>query len=155
MGIRHKRSRTRLEQLAPCLKGVPGSPEGTCGVADRKDVNAAKLQVAKELARDLDSEPWAGDFNMCSPDKDINPDRPGIQCDDDTGKTKNDTWGVYLKGDIDLPWEMRLTSISGYDTYNRFIDIDLDYSPETVFHIETDDEGWQVTQDLQLQGPGG
>jgi iron complex outermembrane receptor protein len=92
---------------------------------------------------------------MCSPDKDINPDRPGIQCDDDTGKTKNDTWGAYLKGDIDLPWEMRFTSVSGYDTYNRFIDIDLDYSPETVFHILTEDEGWQVTQDLRLQGQFG
>jgi len=163
-GYQTREVRDRLELLAPCLKGVPadpdvpgdpGRPQGTCGVADRADVNAAKLQVASELARELDSEPWAGDFNMCSPDQDINPDRPGIQCDDDTGKTKNDTWGAYLKGDIDLPWEMRLTTVSGYDTYNRFIDIDLDYSPETVFHIETDDEGWQVTQDLRLQGQFG
>jgi outer membrane receptor protein involved in Fe transport len=154
-GYQTQEVRDRLLQLAPCLKGVPGRPQGTCGVADRADVNAAKLQVAKELARELDSEPWAGDFNMCSPDKDINPDRPGIQCDDDTGKTKNDTWGAYLKGDIDLPWEMRLTSISGYDTYNRVIDIDLDYSPESVFHILTEDEGWQVTQDLRLQGQFG
>ena len=105
--------RDRLELLAPCLKGVPGSPEGTCTVADRALVNAAKLQVAKELSRNLDSEPWAGDFNICSPEKDIDPDRPGVQCDDDdAGRTKNDTWGIYLKGDIDLPLEMRLTSVS-------------------------------------------
>jgi len=147
--------RARLEQLAPCLKSTPGRPLGTCGNADRADVNAAKLQVANELARDLDSEPWAGDFNMCSADKDIDPDRPGIQCDNDTGKTQNDTWGVYLKGDIDLPWEMRFTSISAYDTYDRFYDTDFDYSPETLFHITTDDEGWQVTQDLRLQGQVG
>jgi hypothetical protein len=160
-GYQAREVRTRLEQLAPCLKPVPGRPQGTCDLAgpeqaaNRASANAAKLQVARELARDLDSEPWAGDFNMCSPDKDIDPNRPGVQCDDDTGKTQNDTWGVYLKGDIDLPWEMRLTSVSGYDTYDRFIDIDQDYSPETLFHITTDDEGWQATQDLRLQGQFG
>ncbi len=95
----------RLEQLAPCMKGVPGGPQGACGIADRADVNAAKLQVANELAQHLDSKPWEGDFNICSPDRDVNPDRPGVQCGKDAGTTTNDTWGVYLKGDVDLPWE--------------------------------------------------
>jgi outer membrane receptor protein involved in Fe transport len=142
----------RLEQLAPCLKGVPGSPQGTCGIEDRADVNAAKLQVAEELAQNLDSKPWEGDFNICSPDRDIDPDRPGVQCAKDAGKTMNDTWGVFLKGDIDLPWEMRLTSTTGYDNYDRFVDTDLDYSPQTLFHITLEDEGWQVAQDLKLEG---
>jgi iron complex outermembrane receptor protein len=47
---------------------------------------------------------------------------------------------------------MQLTSITGYDTYNRLIDLDLDFSPETLFQIRTEDSGWQATTGLQLQG---
>jgi len=148
----------RLEELAPCLKGVPGFPQGTCDrpgpqqASNRAMLNAAKLIVAKELAQHLDSRPWAGDFNICSEDHDVDPLTPGVQCDKDAGKTKNDTWGVYLTGELDLPREMHLTSTTGYDTYNRYIDQDLDFSPETLFHIETVDDGWQVSQDLKLEG---
>jgi outer membrane receptor protein involved in Fe transport len=148
----------RLEELAPCWKGVPGSPQGTCNqtgpqqASNRAMLNAARLIVAQELAQHLDSRPWAGDFNICSPDKDVDPLTPGVQCDKDAGKTKNDTWGGYLTGELDLPREMHLTSTTSYDTYNRYIDQDLDFSPETLFHIETVDDGWQVAQDLKLQG---
>jgi outer membrane receptor protein involved in Fe transport len=120
----------RLEELAPCFAG-----RGTCFLPpDTRELgNAAKIQVANELAQGLDSKPWAGDFNR-------------------TGSTTNDTWGVYVKGDIVLPSGMQLNSITGYDTYDRVIDIDLDFSPQTLFQIVTDDEGWQVAQDLRLQG---
>ena len=47
---------------------------------------------------------------------------------------------------------MQLTSVSGYDDYDRKIDIDLDFSPETLFQITTDDEGWQAMQSLSLAG---
>jgi iron complex outermembrane receptor protein len=145
-------------ELAPCLESKPGFPDGTCNQSgdeqedNRAKLNAAKLTVAKELAQDLDSEPWEGDFNICSEDKDADPLRPGVQCDKDAGRTKNDTWGGYLKGDIVLPWGMQLTSITGFDAYDRFIDIDLDFSPQTLFHITTEDDGWQVAQDLRLRG---
>jgi outer membrane receptor protein involved in Fe transport len=135
----------RLYELAPCARPRPGRArlfEGTCNdrrsspffvAGDRERLNAAKIQIAKELAEGLDSDPWAGDFNR-------------------TGPTTNDTWGGYLKGDIVLPWGMQLTSVTGYDTYDRLIDSDLDFSPEKLFQIVTDDEGWQVAQSLQLQG---
>jgi len=168
LGYQAKEVRARLLELAPCKKGAPkdlpdrfiGSPEGTCHetVEGRKTLNDAKIQLAKELARDLDSEPWAGDFNLCGtaldPDTGEFRDRDptGLRCKKDKGRTTNDTWGVYLKGDMVLPLGMQLTSISGYDSYDRLIDIDLDFSPETLFEIATDDEGWQVTQDLKLQG---
>src|SRR5262249_50518307 len=45
-----------------------------------------------------------------------------------------------------------LVSVSGYDHYDRLIDLDLDFSPETLFQIVTDDSGWQAVEDLQLQG---
>jgi outer membrane receptor protein involved in Fe transport len=121
--------RKRLEELDDCF----AFPANCNQPANREDANKAKITVAQELAEGLDSEPWAGDFNR-------------------TGPTTNDTWGGYLKGDIALPGGMQLTSITGYDTYDRLIDIDLDFSPETLFQIVTDDDGWQVTQDLRLQG---
>jgi len=135
--------RKRLYELAPCMQGVPRFPDGDCGRpaskpqaqkdAEKKAENDAKIQVANELAQDLDSEPWAGDFNHA-------------------GSTTNDTWGVYARGEMVLPWSMQITSVTGYDTYDRAIDIDLDFSPQTLFHILTDDDGWQVTQDLRLEG---
>ncbi len=134
VGYQAPEIRARLLELAPCFMGVPFFPGGTCDeVANRASGNAAKIQVANELARNLDSEPWAGDFNL-------------------TGPTTNDTYGGYLKGELALPGGMQLTTITGYDNYDRYISIDLDMSPETLFQIETDDDGWQVTQGLQLQG---
>jgi len=124
----------RLENIDDCFKGVPGKPRGTCDDPEnRASSNAAKITVAQELAESLDSKPWEGDFNR-------------------TGPTTNDTWGVYLKGDMVLPLGMQFTSVTGYDTYDRVIDIDLDFSPETLFQIITDDEGWQIMQDARLEG---
>ena len=124
----------QLEVLADCFEGVPGKPLGTCNDEENlKSANDAKITVAEELAEGLDSEPWAGDFNR-------------------TGSTTNDVWGGYLKGDIVLPLGMRFTPVTGYESYDRVIDIDLDFSPETLFQILTEDQGWQFTQDLRLEG---
>jgi iron complex outermembrane receptor protein len=95
--------------------------------------NRAKVQIANELAQELDSEPWEGDFNH-------------------TGPTTNDTWGAYINGDIELPGGIKLLTTSAYDTYDRLTDIDLDFSPQTLFQIKTDDEGWQFYQGLKLEG---
>jgi outer membrane receptor protein involved in Fe transport len=136
----------RWQELAPCLTPVPGRPSGTCNIAgvqppavrlaNLNQVNSAKIQTAEELAEGLDSQPWRGDFNR-------------------TGPTTNDTWGGYLNGEISLPWGMQFTTVSGYDDYQRLIDIDLDFSPETLFQILTQDEGHQFFQDVQLKGEYG
>ncbi len=126
--------RDRLAELAPCNVGVPFFQDGTCFRAEnRASDNAAKIKLANELANHLDSKPRQGDFNL-------------------TGPTRNDTYGTYLKGETALPYGMKLSSITGFDHYNRFINIDLDMSPETLFQIKNDDDGWQVTQGLQLEG---
>jgi outer membrane receptor protein involved in Fe transport len=155
IGYQTREIRARLEELAPCMEGVPGFPNGTCDrpgpqrPENRALRNAAKIQVAKELARNLDSEPRKGDFNICS---DTDRLTPGTQCQDGAGKTTNDTWGGYLKGEIVLPLGIQLTTVTGFDSYDRLIDIDLDFSPEILFQIRTEDDGWQVSQDLRLQG---
>ncbi len=127
----------RLTELAPCYNFGAFGGDVACGSSAANPnfagFDRAKRIVSRELSKDLDEEPWEGDFNH-------------------DGRTINDTWGAYLKGEIALPWNLELTSVTGYDTYERLISIDLDFSPETLFHIFTEDEGWQVTQDVQLAG---
>jgi outer membrane receptor protein involved in Fe transport len=131
--------RQRLFELSPCTEFTNPADPRSCiqqGDAARVQENQAKIQLANELAAELDSEPWAGDFNF-------------------TGPTTNETYGGYLRGDIVLPSGAVLTTTTGYDTYDRLIDIDLDFSPETLFHITTDDESWQLYQDLNFSGQFG
>ena len=152
--------RARLAEIADCyefpddcrLRAPPGPNRAERTRQKRLQIERAKDIVANELERDLDSEPWEGDFNICSADRDADPDRPGVQCPGDAGKTRNDTWGTYLKTDVAFPHGMQFTSVSSYDSYDRLIDIDLDFSPDTLFHITTEDDGWQFAQDLRLTG---
>jgi len=121
----------RLVELAPCFADGFG-----CALSPREDreaANRAKIQLANELADELDPEPWVGDFNF-------------------TGPTRNETRGGFLKGDIFLPGEIQLLTTTGYDAYERNVFIDLDFSPETLFHIFTEDEGWQFYQDAAFKG---
>jgi outer membrane receptor protein involved in Fe transport len=156
VGYRAPEIRSRFNELAgPC---------GILGNCPFQVTNAVNQQVARELV-DLDSKPWAGDFNMCtskqlSPgDPGYNPNNPyldrdptGTRCKDDRGKTTNNTYGGYIQGNIALPGGLTLTSATGYDHYDRFINVDLDFSPELGFQITTDDDGWDASQSLQLSG---
>jgi outer membrane receptor protein involved in Fe transport len=93
----------------------------------------AEFLTAEHLARNLDNDPWSGDFN-------------GV------GKTTNDTWGANIKGEIALPKDMTFRTVTAYDSYDRLIDADTDQSPNPLFEIKTTDQGWQFFQDLELQG---
>lgn len=82
--------------------------------------------------RPLDRKPFEGDYNR-------------------TGWEKQDTYGGYLRGE----WEfntMSLTSISAYEAYDRTRFVDADYSPDTVFEFDIQDEAWQFSQELDLNG---
>lgn len=123
--------RARLFELAPCLANPDNCRSRPR--AERIAANEAKIQLAQELAKNLDSEPWEGDFNK-------------------TGPTKSDTYGGFLNGEISLPWDIQLTSTNAYDRYDRFVYLDLDFSPEELFEIETDDDAWQYYGDLNFAG---
>jgi outer membrane receptor protein involved in Fe transport len=120
----------RYAELLPCLA------DNSCSrtkYGQRVATNLVKVKVANELASGLDSQPWVGDFNR-------------------TGPTKNDTGGFYLKGDVNLPWGIEFKSTSAFDGYDRLVDIDLDFSPLTLFQIITHDKAYQLYQDFSLGG---
>jgi len=131
-GYMPREIRQRYEELAPCVVAVLFANQCRTA-AQQQAANAAKIKIAEELAQHLDSKPWRGDFNL-------------------TGPTTNDTWGTSLNGEVALPWGMQFSSTSAYDTYDRLIDIDLDFSPQTLFQIKTEDDAWQFYQALKLEG---
>lgn len=93
--------------------------------------NNAGISTANYLASNFDPLPHRGDY-------------------DRVGQTKNDVWGVSLQGNVTLPGDIEFRTVSGYDSYDRFTSVDLDFSPNVLFEIATDDDGWQFTQDLSL-----
>jgi len=126
----------RLGELSPCSVEKLGNVLGTCrfqGTAARENENQAKIQVAKELARELDDEPYEGDFNR-------------------TGDTTNTVLGGFLEGQFDWTNEIDVTTVTAFDYYDRSIDNDADFSPETLFHIKTTDDGYQFYQDINITG---
>ena len=94
--------------------------------------NLANAEVADELARNLDIRPRRGDYNR-------------------VGKTKLDSWGTFLRGDL-LLGSVDLTTISGFETYDRFRDQDQDFTPDVLFEQVSEDQAWQFTQELRLSG---
>jgi outer membrane receptor protein involved in Fe transport len=126
--------RARYNELAPCVVAEDFADQcASQSTAVRLQANEAKIQIANELAQGLDPEPWQGDFDL-------------------TGPTTLDHYGGYLTGDVALPGGVHFSSVSSYDTYDRLIDIDLDFSPQTLFHIRTDDDGFQIYQTLEFDG---
>jgi Outer membrane receptor proteins, mostly Fe transport len=137
-GYQSREIKQALTNYAPCYQWGWGyqNPAG-CGAASSNPnfavFDLAKRKVARKLARNLDKEPWQGDFNQVGP-------------------TKNDTEGVSLKSEITLPYDLEIDAVSGFDRYHRHVGVDLDFSPETLFQIDTHDSGYQFYQDVKLGG---
>ena len=94
----------------------------------------AQIDTANDIGPNLSTDPFVGYYNTI-------------------GKTTNLTYGAFLSGDIALPNDLTLRTVTGYDRYDRFIENDLDQSPNVLFEITTDDEGWQFFQDVGIGGP--
>jgi outer membrane receptor protein involved in Fe transport len=137
-GYQPREIKNDLTRIAPCYERGFGyqNPTG-CGSSDINpgfaQLDRAKRYVAEKIARKLDDTPWRGDFN-------------------DDGRTRNDTIGTYVQGEFLLPYDLELHGILAYDRYDRHLDIDLDFSPETLFHIDTQDDGYQFYADTKLSG---
>ena len=127
-----------LASCGPACVAVPPSAPREERDAQREAFaganNNADIRTAESVASDLDKRPYRGDY-------------------DRVGRTKNDTWGVSLKGEVALPGDIDFQTVSAYDSYDRLVSIDLDFSPTVLFEIETADQGWQFFQqvDFSLQ----
>jgi iron complex outermembrane receptor protein len=93
----------------------------------------AREEVGRELARNLDIRPYRGDYNR-------------------VGQTELDTWGGFLRADVEIGDSVDLASITAFDNYDRNRDTDQDNTPLELFEALIEDDGWQFTQDLQLTG---
>lgn len=106
-------------------QGLCPTLAGCTGLAD---------PFGKTLAqgRPLDIRPYRGDYDL-------------------VGRTTLDTWGAFLRGDIDVG-DAKLTTLSAYDTYTRSRVQDIDFTPDRLFELDSDDEARQFWQQLGLAG---
>jgi outer membrane receptor protein involved in Fe transport len=95
----------------------------------------AQQQLAKNLAEDrpLDAQPYRGDYNR-------------------VGQTTRDTWGGFISGEAELFADMKLFGLASYDEYDRFQDVDTDFTPEPQFELIQSDDAWQTYEELRLDG---
>jgi len=122
VAMRASAQNVRLARCAPCT------------VSERRAaITEANRSVAGRLARDLDQDPQAGNINHA-------------------GGTTNDTYGGSLKGTIEIGDLFEVTTITGYDGWQRVVDVDLDFSPNRQFETDSEDDGWQVFQEIRLNG---
>jgi len=94
--------------------------------------NSRENLLSHILARDLDKRPYSGDYNR-------------------VGDTTLDTWGATLRGDWTLG-PVTLTSVSNFETYDRFRDTDQDFTPDVLFEAVAKDDAWQYFQELKAHG---
>jgi outer membrane receptor protein involved in Fe transport len=97
---------------------------------------AANLKARSELGReleDLDQNPFRGAVNQ-------------------VGKTRNTNIGFALRGDVDFTDSVKVESITGFERWDRSSHQDLDFTPNTVFHLNNSDRGYQFSQELRVGG---
>lgn len=82
--------------------------------------------------RPLDTRPYRGDYNR-------------------VGQTTLDTWGASLTGDFFFD-SFELNTVTGYEAYDRFRDIDQDFTPLVIFESITTDSAWQFSEDIKASG---
>jgi iron complex outermembrane receptor protein len=96
------------------------------------DNETVEALAGREVAANLDSRPWDGDYNR-------------------VGDTTLDTLGAFLRGEFSLG-EVDIVSLSSADGYERFRDSDSDFTPDVLFESITEDESLQLYQWVEASG---
>ena len=112
-----------------CLPGDLNS----CANAQTLATETLGRNLARE--RPLDIRPYRGDYNR-------------------VGLTELDTWGSSLNGVLMFD-SVEITSITGYEGYDRRRDTDQDFTPLRLFESIVTDSAWQFTQEVQVNGETG
>jgi iron complex outermembrane receptor protein len=111
-----------------------------CDISTRFNQNKLKpiaLAInAPDLAKNLDDDPWTGYY-------------------DRVGPTTNEIISSYIRGEIYLPYNIEMKSVSGFASYKRLIDVDIDFSPTVLAEIVAPDDLYQLTQDVSFEGDFG
>jgi len=90
--------------------------------------------VSKKTAdRPLDPRPYAGDY-------------------DRIGADVRDAAGTFVSGSGEIFEDVKLFGITSYDWYDRSSDNDTDFTPDTLFEIQQDDQAWQSYNEMHLNG---
>jgi iron complex outermembrane receptor protein len=102
-------------------------------IAALRGVNLDTRRLLGEELSDLDTDPFSVGVNR-------------------VGKTKNDVWGLALRGDVDLTDTLQFKTITGFERWDRSNDSDLDFTPDVSFEQDTSDRGHQISQEIRLLG---
>ncbi len=102
---------------------------GVGGVPRREEI---QRRVAHELANNLDPDPYRIDV-------------------DRTGDTVLDNTGGFLEAKLGRG-DLQMLSRTGFEWYRRSRDADQDYTPIVIFETLSQDDAFQVTQDLNFGG---
>ena len=125
--------RTSTRYKDPDIQSLQDRLVAECNLAGGTGcVPSTRPALRAELARNLDPRPRRGDYNR-------------------VGQTKQDTWGVSLEGNIPVD-DLTITTISAYDGYDRFREQDDDFTPDVIFESITEDDAWQFSQAIHLEG---
>ncbi len=133
VGRRYKKPEVALAQFRSFLQLSAECAATNCGLTLPQLFDPAIRRYAPYLATELDDEPFVGYY-------------------DRVGPTESDVFTSYLRGEIHLPYGIELRTVGGYAEYDRLIDIDIDFSPSVFAEIVTEDEGYQLTQDVAFDG---
>jgi len=106
----------------------PGDP--SCVSAQTLATETLGQNLANE--RPLDIRPYRGDYNR-------------------VGMTTLDTWGASLNGSLMFDFG-EVTTVTGYEGYDRYRETDQDFTPLTLFEAIVTDSAWQFTQEIQVTG---
>lgn len=115
----------------------PAPPPAQCrvnpnrpGCASRDAVN--EIISGRLAQRPLDKFPFEGDFNR-------------------DGYERQSSWGGFVRGEWTVD-PVTITSITGYEFYDRERLADADYGPNVLFEFDIEDKAWQATQEVRVGG---
>jgi iron complex outermembrane receptor protein len=108
--------------------------QGRNGIEGTRNVDGLEPSPSGEFPGEGGSDPFAGFYNL-------------------DGTEYLDTWGVSLRGDWDLGGA-HVTSLTGYEWYDRFVEDEGDANPINSFPADYEDSAWQASWELRAEGEG-
>ena len=133
-GYQPREIRERCDELAPCWSAT--------GVLRGCSTNVPATRLRRERA----SGPIARGARART-----STTSPGRATSTDAARPRTTPGALRARRDL-LPFDLELNTVTGYDRYDRLIDIDLDFSPTRSSRSPPTTTAYQVYQDVALAG---